>query len=80
MGVAGVAYGINGERLVRESARKEAEAWHEVRKIEQQLLTVRLEVQECERRLYLTEKDVNEKLGLLATQRCRLLPGTCCSG
>jgi hypothetical protein len=80
LGLGGLAHGIHAERVTRESARKEAIAWDEVRKLEHQLLGVRLEVQDCERRLYLTEKDVNEKLGFLATQRCKLLPGTCCSG
>lgn len=80
LGLAGLVYGIQAERTTRETARKEAVAWDEVRKLEHQLLSVRLEVQDCERRLYLTEKDVSEKLGLLAAQRCKLLPGTCCSG
>jgi|GEM_PF-5213931 len=68
------------ELSIRSSAKKEADAWSEVRKLEHLLLNVRLEVQDCERRLYLTEKDADDKLGLLAMQRCRLLPGSYCSG
>jgi hypothetical protein len=55
LGLAGLVYGIQAERTTRETARKEAVAWDEVRKLEHQLLSVRLEVQDCERRLYLTE-------------------------
>jgi hypothetical protein len=80
VGLAGLVYGINAERMVRESAKKEANAWNEVRKLEYQLLNVRLEVQDCERRLYLQERDTAERLGALHALRCQLAPGSCCSG
>jgi|GEM_PF-3889009 len=34
VGLVGLAYGINAQHSIQASARKEAEAWHEVRNLE----------------------------------------------